>query len=344
MADDSDVVVAFRANLTEMDQQFTQAEQKVAGVGKSLEEAGRRGESFLGAFGGEGRHLRLLAMEMGSLDGAGQLASRGMFSALGAVRALNLGLSTMGGAIGLGIAAIGLIVTAFTHWHESATKAHEAQQKLVEDTVKGAKDIDAEYGGTQKQIDTLTGKIETLARRRSELRKAGFSERSDEMKDLRRLIQLVQDDIDSVNQYGLTVVQVRENQKRADKEWADAQLAYYKEVNDVAQRYLDLLAKIAGENYKAAEAVQKHFEQISSSVSSSLLMAAKAHENFLKAIRQQLIDWAEKMAAEQAVMEMLTLAFPGVGAGLAGEAGNLTPARNLLSLLGFKDMRTGAAQ
>src|ERR1044071_8600838 len=283
MADDSDVVVAFRADLTDMDQAFSTVEKKVGNVGVQLEGAGKKGESFLGAFGGEGRHLRLLSMELGNMEGAGQLASRGMFSALGAARALNIGLDTMGGGIGIAIAAIGLIVTAFASWREAAKKTREEQEALYKATLKGTDDIakgyaDAndevvKYMNNERRRKDLEAEQEVLARRRSELRKAGFKDNNEEMIQLAHLNRLIEADIASIRNYGMTVAEARKKATEADeKEWKALQ-----ELND-------LNAKDAEETLKRNEDIAKSYEELSKRGGVALVSLLHSHENFFKGL------------------------------------------------------------
>jgi hypothetical protein len=117
----------------------------------------------------------------------------------------------------------------------------------------------------------------------------------------------------------------------ADKEEADA----YLEANK--KRY-EAMVKIEELEAANAEKAIKRNEQVAKSAANALVEAANAHENFLKVLKKQLLRWAEELAAEKAVMFLLSAINPvGIAGGIAGSTSELS----LAQLAGQTSSRMG---
>lgn len=361
-----EVVVRFKAELAELREGLTEVRNQFKATGDAAEGVGEKGktmiEVFAGRGGNESRHLRLLAMELGQLEGAGSAASRGMFGLLGAFRALDEGLTTLSGAIGITVAAIGLIVTAFVAWTEHTKKQREEQEKLEEALHKSYEAM----GGTVEQLKELSdlgGKIpaslhltreaikgladDELHRKISNLEeamgkqfaimKAGGKGAEAAAVEFHRL----KIELEFLTNQHITLAQAVELARKAQEKQNAAMKEADRLAQELAKAGFESIAEKIRQEAKDVENLARAWDNFAAARGAALVQMAHNHENFLKQVAKATIKWAEEMAATKAIQLLGTLLFPELGAGMFAAGGVSSQSRQLANLLGLKAMRTG---
>lgn len=332
---------------------FTQsAEQGFTGTQKAS-------DGLLGAIsgGGHGRHLRLISMELGGLANAGQFASRETFALLGGLRALGEGMDGLSGPIGIAIAAVGALATGAIFLWSNTKKAKEELEKLEDVLVKehiasmgklgAAVSSSAEsYGkledayrkaglaasaNSAHMVEELTinKRIHDLDLERAKVLNAASVQSSlghkKEAEELKALAVLMHNDIVSLRQTGETVDGYNQRMKKLYEDNASMR----KSQDDANDRY-------AQNEIKRQEAIAKSYEQTGDRIGGALMAAARAHENFLGALKKDIINWAEDLMAKRVV----TIALGFVLGGPAGIAALGAGGGILSSVSAFAGVKT----
>lgn len=304
------------------------------------------------AGGGHARHLRLLSMELGGLAGAGQLASRETFALLGGMQALSIGMESAAGPIGMVIAALGVLVTAFTYLTGERKKHREEQEKAdtaawqnEQKTIGQVAEHYAKLAGvyreagyakaastaqfiaTADRISALDREQETLEQR---MRVAKKLRNNEEAKDLSRLIALINADKAALKDHGRTVDEDAALETAAAEKLAEARIKANHEWN---QEYM--LGYEA--RRKALKDEEEGWRKVGDSAGATFVSMAHQHKKFLDLLLQQAEEAAEKAAASAAISGLLGALFPGIGA-VAGKGGLLSA---LAGAIAGNDARKG---
>jgi len=315
-------------------------------------------ESLMGTLvkGREGRHLRLMALELGSLAGEGTTAARSMFSLLGSAQALEEGLGTMGGAVGLAVAGIGLAITAFVAWTEHTKKQAEEQHKLNEEVRKFH---EGALVATNSLRDWLAAGHELpawLQATSAGLDRSFSAQHRTMIDDIKEKIRDLNDDtvkhtentyknataINALNldmlfliRTGLTFTEWQKKEIDNEKKLADAIALRARMTLSGAQADVNAIEMLERWDKKQAATLatmEQGYEQFSKSVGATLVSLANSHENFGKAVVREAIRRGEEILASKAILAFLTLLTGGGAGGLFAAAGALQGTTSALSL------------
>mgnify|MGYP001611309217 CR=1 FL=1 len=335
MADDT-ISVALLAETGSFKTAMTEAADVAAKAGGKIADMGGKPgdpsalDKLVGQGGSSARELRMIAMELGSLGGAGTIAGRAMYGVIEATRALNEGLMTLGGAIGITTAAIGIAVTTYSYlvaakrkaWQETATEI-EMLDKLEKRQLTQQADAIARVGEMYKEQSATAQGIATMvrvAKLREDERLLRRSMTAENRASLEAMLKLMDRDIASILKTGKSITEVA-------KETSNTRSGLVRsELIDV-----DRLAKA---HEQAAARSLKAWQDFAKGFSDTVADAMVNADFNVKKFSASLLKEAERLAARKAIGAI-------IGGLLAPLTGGGSLALNVLGGMGAPSLTQG---
>lgn len=318
---------------------MAEAAAATAAFTKTAETGMGKSESALtklvGSSGSSARELRMMALELGALGGAGTVAGRAMYGLIEATRAFEEGLTTLGGMIGIVTASIGIAVTAYSYlisakrkaWQETATeiemldKLEKRQVSQQADTIARVGEMYKEQSATAEQISRMV-RANKIREDQHTLRRSMTKENE---ADINSLLKLMDRDIASILRTGKSLSDLA----KATNEYSKATRDETIDVNRLA------LAHEA-----AAKRSAKAWEDFGKSFSDTFADAAVNAEWSIKKIGAALVKEAERIAARKVIGGIVSaLLAPLTGGASLGAS----TALNFMSVGAESQARSGSA-